>query len=78
MAEGLIYRPADPKLARELSVLSTEWLIANGDVDIVIMDVSSVCSNIRGYYFNVEFSSEAGEGMLEIENENGNWTVKEE
>lgn len=77
MGEGFIERPADPERAQELSSVSTEWLTNNGDVDVKILDVTAVYSNVQGYFYNVQFSSEAGEGMLRIVHENGSWIVKE-
>lgn len=79
MGEGFIERPVDPERAQELSAVSVAWLTANGDVDIDIINVTAVYSNIQGYFYNVHFTCDDGclEGMLKIVHEDGNWKVEE-
>ena len=77
MGEGFICKPVEPERAQELHDVATEWLTRNGDANIKIVETTLVYSNVQGYFYTVEFESDAGSGMLEIVGENGEWIAKE-
>jgi hypothetical protein len=68
MSEGFVFKPVtDAELIAELSSASVEYLIANGDVDVKLLDIQLSYSNMSGYSYQVEFEANNSEqGMLEI------------
>lgn len=79
MGEGLLYRAAKPAEAKAVSEVALEWLTANGEVELDIVEVTVAYSNERGYFYEVHYTCDDGclEGLLNIRNTDGNWIVKE-
>jgi hypothetical protein len=77
MAEGLLYRSANLTDTTDISKAAIEWLTNNGDTAIGILQVNSVYSNLRGYFYETHYTCADGEGVLEFIGENGSWKIRE-
>jgi hypothetical protein len=74
MGEGLVYKPVESaEIDAQLRLLAVEYLSANGDTDVEIVNTQIEYSNYKGYSYQVVFEANHSEqGMLEITFDNNN------